>query len=75
MIELKDIECFDDVERLILLRRRLGFKQYQLARSIGISRRKLVMIENYQSPISKQVRQKIDELICHMIESGGYDVY
>jgi DNA-binding XRE family transcriptional regulator len=61
---LEGIEVMDDIERLIILRKRLNhMKQYQLARHIGISTNYLVAIENYKRPLTDCMKNKINGFI------------
>lgn len=60
---LKDIVPLNDLERLILLRNRLGLKQYEFAKEIGISNSYYIRVENGKVPFTRTVRIKVDTYI------------
>jgi len=57
---LGKIETENDVERLIILRKRLGMTQYQFARALGISTSYLGAVENYHLPFSGRLKKKVN---------------
>lgn len=62
--KLADIDQInDDVERLIILRKRLNKSQYEFARLLGISPSYIGQIENYKVPFTKKMRDRIDEYL------------
>lgn len=59
--EIKIVES--DVERLIILRKRLGKSQYQFSKDIGVSSSYLGQIENYKYPFTINLKQKINKFL------------
>ncbi|WP_368502726.1 helix-turn-helix domain-containing protein (plasmid) [Alkalihalophilus sp. As8PL] len=57
------IHVENDVEKLFLLRKRYGLKQYQLAELIGYSSNHIAHIENNQAMISDRMKDRIDKII------------
>lgn len=53
-IKLKDITLQDDVEQLVILRKRLNKDQHQFANELNITSKYLSAVENYRSPFSKR---------------------
>ncbi|WP_066418214.1 helix-turn-helix domain-containing protein [Sutcliffiella cohnii] len=62
-MKFKDIECLDNVERLLVLRKRLNKKQYEFAREIGVSPNYLLSVENYKKPFTKSLKQRIEKYL------------
>ncbi|NRD81042.1 helix-turn-helix domain-containing protein [Bacillus sp. BRMEA1] len=61
---LNQIQVSDDVERIIILRKRLGnMKQYELAKELQISTNYLVAIENYRLPVTNKLLKKINNFL------------
>lgn len=61
---LNHIQVIDDVERIIILRKRLGnMKQYEFAKELQISTNYLVAIENYRLPVTDKLRKKINNFL------------
>lgn len=61
---LSDINMInDDVERLIILRKRLNKSQYEFARLLGISPSYIGQIENYKVPFTRKMRDRIDDYL------------
>ncbi len=50
----------DNVERLLIIRKRLNKKQYEFAREIGVSPSYLLAVENYKKPFTKSLLRKIN---------------
>ncbi len=72
MDRFENVAILDDVERLIVLRKRLGNKkQYQFARDIGCSGSYLAKIESYHAPFSNKLRKKINTYLASIDEGGG----
>ncbi|MCM3443606.1 MULTISPECIES: helix-turn-helix domain-containing protein [Metabacillus] len=64
LVTLEHIQVSDDVERIIVLRKRLGnMKQYELAKELNISTNYLVAIENYRMPVTDKLRKKINTFL------------
>ncbi|MDC3424278.1 helix-turn-helix domain-containing protein [Aquibacillus sp. 3ASR75-11] len=59
--EINEIE--DDHERLIILRKRLGKTQYQLAMELGYSESYIGQVENYKQPFSDKLRARINHYL------------
>ena len=57
------IQALDDVEKIILIRKRLGLKQYEFSKLLGYTPNHLANVENYKSPISKKLKTKIEEFL------------
>lgn len=55
----KNLIVDDDVEKIILLRKRMGLRQYELAKELGISKNYLTRIENYKNPLVDKLKKKI----------------
>lgn len=53
----------DNVEKLILWRKRLGFKTYEMARELGVTPNYLVSIENYHRPLSRKLKKRINQYL------------
>lgn len=62
-MKLEEIFCLDDVEKLLVLRKRLGLKQHELARIIGIHSNYLSAIESYKAPLTTKMKDKINQYI------------
>ncbi|MFE7064208.1 helix-turn-helix transcriptional regulator [Sutcliffiella sp. NPDC057660] len=60
---LEEIEFASDVEKLMVLRKRLGLKQYEFAKMVGISTNYLVAVENYRQPFSRKLKKKVDDYL------------
>lgn len=59
-----EIQVIDEVERLIILRKRLGnIKQYELADRLGVSHSYIGAIENYRAPFTKKLRKKLNKYL------------
>lgn len=58
-----EIRVQDDVEKLILWRKRLGLKAYELAREIGVTPNYLRSIENYQRPLTAKLKGQINRYL------------
>ncbi|MGE6755919.1 MULTISPECIES: helix-turn-helix domain-containing protein [Rossellomorea] len=73
--KLSEVEALTDVEKLIVLRKRLGNKkQYEFARDIGISPNYLVAIENYRQPFTEKLAMKINDYLKGLeTEHRAYD--
>ncbi|MBU7595914.1 helix-turn-helix domain-containing protein [Metabacillus halosaccharovorans] len=73
---LSDIEVVEnDVERLILLRKRLNKSQYQFAMDIGISASYLTQIENYKFPFTNQLKNRINNFLKMKEELNEADLF
>ncbi|MFB1100395.1 helix-turn-helix domain-containing protein [Terribacillus sp. JSM ZJ617] len=59
--EISTIE--DDIERLIILRKRLGRSQYQFAKDLGFSASYIGQVENRKFPFTPQIRERINSFI------------
>jgi transcriptional regulator with XRE-family HTH domain len=60
---LNEIEPLNDVERLILLRKRFNLSQFQLAKELGISSSYLGQIEREELPFNKQFKAKVNDYL------------
>jgi transcriptional regulator with XRE-family HTH domain len=58
-----EIKIIDDVERLIILRKRLDMKQYEFAKQIGVSASYIGQVENYQTPFTPNLKRRIDNFL------------
>ncbi|MCM3619709.1 helix-turn-helix domain-containing protein [Sutcliffiella horikoshii] len=65
-MKLEQITIETDVERLILLRKKLEKKQYEFARELGISTNYLVAVENYRLPFSNKLKRKVDRYLNNL---------
>lgn len=59
-LKLRNVNTENDVERLIVLRKRLGKTQYEFARELDISTSYLGAVENFHMPFTESLRKKID---------------
>ncbi|MFD1736268.1 helix-turn-helix domain-containing protein [Bacillus salitolerans] len=59
----KDISVIDDVERMIILRKRLRIKQYELARAIGVTANYLGDVENYKLAFTPKLVKRLNEYL------------
>lgn len=62
-MEFNQITIEDDVERLIILRRRFNLNQFQLAKELKISKSYLTKIENRSLPLSSAFIEKINDYL------------
>ncbi|WP_078557249.1 helix-turn-helix transcriptional regulator [Bacillus alkalicellulosilyticus] len=65
----------DDVERLIILRKRLGKSQYQIAKDLGVSTSYIGQIENYKYPFTDSLRDKINNYLRQEKEIDAQDLF
>lgn len=74
--KLDDIITIEnDVERLIILRKRLNKTQYQFAMDIGISASYLTQIENYKFPFTGQLEERINNFLKMKEELDEADLF
>ncbi|MCM3005726.1 helix-turn-helix domain-containing protein [Priestia koreensis] len=66
-IRFRDITIDDDVERLMVLRKRYNLRQYELANALGVSENYLGAIENRVNPLTKKMIRKLDEYLEEML--------
>lgn len=59
----KDIQIMDDVERLVILRKRYNKSQYEFAKDIGVSPSYVGQVERYEYPITQTMLKRIEEFI------------
>lgn len=73
--KFNNIEINNDVERLIVLRKRLGnMKQYELARELGVSASYIVAIENFRQPFTNNFKKKLDQFLKRLeLEQFDYE--
>lgn len=57
---LSNVTLETDVERLIVLRKKLNLKQYEFAKELGISTNYLVAVENYRLPFTPKLKNKVN---------------
>lgn len=62
------IQALNDVEKMILIRKRLGLKQYEFSKLVGYTPNHLANVENYKSPVSKKLKEKAEELLVEYHE-------
>ncbi|MGP4074094.1 helix-turn-helix domain-containing protein [Piscibacillus sp. B03] len=72
MLDFDNIQAEDDVERLMLLRKRLRLRQYELAKRIGVTPEHLARIESYQATLTKQLKERI-KLVVEQEQQGLED--
>ncbi|PGT80590.1 helix-turn-helix transcriptional regulator [Bacillus sp. AFS040349] len=65
----------NDVERLIILRKRLNKSQYEFAHDIGISTSYLGLIENYKYPFTTELKERIDQYLKQEQEIYEKDLF
>lgn len=70
-----DIEIEDDVERLLILRKRMALSQYQFAKGMGISTSYLGQIERGEVPFSPQLRVRINDYLKREKEIHEKDIF
>lgn len=61
--KLRDVEIKSDIDRLILLMRHLGIKQYELAKELGYARVYVESVINGRSPLTAPFQRRIDEYL------------
>ncbi|WP_367018654.1 helix-turn-helix domain-containing protein [Priestia koreensis] len=66
-IRFRDITIDDDVERLMVLRKRYNLRQYELANALGVSENYLGAIENRVNPLTKKMIRKLDTYLEEML--------
>lgn len=62
-MRLEEIEAIDDVERLIILRKRLNMNQKEFSEHIGYTHIYLAYIENYKKPFTRKLNKKINQFL------------
>ncbi|MEY8742062.1 helix-turn-helix domain-containing protein [Bacillales bacterium AN1005] len=62
-MKFNQITIEDDVERLLILRKRLNLNQFQLAMELKISKSYLTKIENRSLPLSSAFIEKINDYL------------
>lgn len=72
---LNEIEVEDDLERLIILRKRLNLSQYQFAQSVGVSPSYISQVERGKSPITEQFRTRINDFLKREKEIYEKDIF
>ncbi|MGS2779892.1 helix-turn-helix domain-containing protein [Robertmurraya sp. GLU-23] len=72
---LNEIEIEDDIERLIILRKRLNLSQYQFAKAVGVSTSYLGQIERGELPLSVQFRARINDFLKREKEMYEKDIF
>lgn len=76
MKKLEDINIIiNDLERLIILRKRLDYKKYQMARILDVSPSYYCQVENGKYPISKQLKNKINNFLTKEQSIDGEDLF
>ncbi|UNL87429.1 helix-turn-helix domain-containing protein [Priestia koreensis] len=63
----RDLTIDDDVERLMVLRKRFDLRQYELANALGVSESYLGTIENRTKPLSKKMIRKLDAYLAQRL--------
>ena len=66
--QLEDIVPINDAERLLLLRKRLNFKQYEFARELEVSLSYYLRIENECVPFTEKFRRRLNRYINKLYE-------
>lgn len=62
-LENLDLEPLSDIEKLIIIRKRLHMSQFQFAKEIGIEPAYYGKIERGQRNLSKNIRRKINNFL------------
>lgn len=62
-LENLDLEPLSDIEKLIIIRKRLHMSQFQFAKEIGIEPAYYGKIERGQRNLSKNIRRKINDFL------------
>jgi len=65
----------NDVERLIILRKRLEKSQYEFAKALGISTSYLGQIENYKVPFTSQFKERINDYLKQEHDMNEQDLF
>lgn len=63
-MKLQQLSVANDVERLILLRKRLNMKQYEFAKVIGVSSNYIANVENYRMPLTTLLIKKVNQYLA-----------
>lgn len=73
--KLNQIEVEDDLERLLILRKRLNLSQYQFAHAVGVSPSYISQVERGKSPITEQFRTRINDFLKREKEMYEKDLF
>ncbi|MGN7300600.1 helix-turn-helix domain-containing protein [Ferdinandcohnia sp. SAFN-114] len=65
----------NDVERLIILRKRLEKSQYEFAKALGVSSSYLGQIENYKVPFTVQFKERINDYLKQEYDMNEQDLF
>ncbi len=60
---LKDVEIKSDLDRLVLLIKHLGIKQYEFARELGYSAVYVESVINGRSPLTAAFHKRVDSYL------------
>ncbi|TYS60677.1 helix-turn-helix transcriptional regulator [Bacillus infantis] len=63
IMKLQDVSIQSDTDRLILLLRHLGMKQYELAEELGYARAYVEAVINGRSPFTDSFKKRIEEYL------------
>jgi predicted transcriptional regulator len=73
--KLNEIEIEDDVERLIILRKRLNLSQYQFAQAVGVSSSYIGQVERGKIHITNKFRARINDFLKREKEMYEKDIF
>ena len=73
--QLNEIVIADDVERLLILRKRLNLSQYQFANAVGISTSYLGQVERGELAFPPQLRTRINDYLKREKEMYEKDIF
>lgn len=63
MLKLEDVSAADDIEKLIVLRKRLRLNQKEFSDLIGYTPNYIANIENYKMPLTNKLKRKIEAIM------------
>ncbi|KAA6446996.1 hypothetical protein [Bacillus swezeyi] len=63
MKALSEIKAENDVEKLVLLLKRLQQTQHTFAKNIGVSSSYMHQIINYKAPLTPSIEKKVNEYL------------
>lgn len=64
-MKLNEIQAKDNVEKIILVRKRLKMKQKEFSKLIGYTPVHLANVENYKTPLSSKMVWAVEQVIAN----------
>lgn len=63
IMDFKEIVIEDDVERMLILRKRLNMSQFQFAKVLNVSQSYIGQVERYEYPLNDPLRKRIEKFL------------